>query len=239
MVSSNPESSLKVPKRPVKRAIVLVSGGLDSATCLAIAAQESYDIYGLSIDYGQRHSAELNAAKELAKDYGVVDHKRVQIDFNQIGGSSLTDLSMAVPEAVEMGVPNTYVPARNTLFLSIAMGWAEVLEARHLFIGANAVDYSGYPDCRPEFLQAFESMANLATRIGVEEGGIRVHAPLVDWSKSRIITEGSALGVDYGATVSCYQADPQGRACGRCDSCALRRKGFEDAGIADPTTYQA
>lgn len=229
-----------------QRAVVLVSGGLDSATVLALARAQNFDCYAISFDYGQRSQAELDAAARVARAQGALAHQVVPIDLSAFGGSALTDSAIAVPDApaetfdssVPGAIPITYVPARNTVFLSLALAWAEVLDARHLFIGANAVDYSGYPDCRPEFLQAFENMANLATRLGVEEGGIRVHAPLVDWSKARIIAEGVALGVDYGATVSCYQADAAGRACGRCDSCALRARGFADAGVNDPTRYQ-
>lgn len=230
-----------------KRAVVLVSGGLDSATVLAIARAQGFDCFAISFDYGQRSRAELDAASRVAAAQRAHAHQIVPIDLSAFGGSALTDAAIAVPDAPDEAfdqdaaatIPITYVPARNTVFLSLALAWAEVLDARHLFIGANAVDYSGYPDCRPEFLQAFEDMANLATRIGVEEGGIRIHAPLVDWSKARIIKEGVALGVDFATTVSCYQADPQGRACGRCDSCALRQRGFADAGVADPTVYQA
>ena len=228
------------------RAVVLVSGGLDSATVLALARNQGFDCFAISFDYGQRSRAELDAATRVAQAQGVRAHQVVPIDLSAFGGSALTDSAIAVPDApggafddsAPGEIPITYVPARNTVFLSLALAWAEVLDARHLFIGANAVDYSGYPDCRPEFLQAFQTMANLATRVGVEEGGLRVHAPLVDWSKARIITEGTALGVDYSATVSCYQADSAGRACGRCDSCALRARGFADAGVADPTAYQ-
>ncbi|MFK7915213.1 MAG: 7-cyano-7-deazaguanine synthase QueC [Pseudomonadales bacterium] len=230
----------------VERAVVLVSGGLDSATVLALARARGFDCFAISFAYGQRSHAELDAAARVARAQGALAHQVVPIDLSAFGGSALTDSAIAVPDAPAAAfddsapgeIPVTYVPARNTVFLSLALAWAEVLNARHLFIGANAVDYSGYPDCRPEFLQAFEDMANLATRIGVEEGGIRVHAPLVDWSKARIITEGVALGVDFGSTVSCYQADSAGRACGRCDSCALRARGFADAGVADPTPYQ-
>lgn len=223
-----------------KRAVVLLSGGLDSATVLALANRDGYACYALSFSYGQRHSAELEAAKQVAAHLGAAAHRIVPIDLSGFGGSALTDTAIAVPDAdagVADEIPVTYVPARNTVFLSLALAWAEVLDARDIFIGANAVDYSGYPDCRPAFIAAFEQLANLATRIGVEEGGMRVHAPLIDWTKARIIAEGMAAGVDYGMTVSCYSADEQGRACGRCDSCALRRAGFEAAGIPDVTRY--
>lgn len=225
-----------------RRAVVLLSGGLDSATVLALARRAGFDCYALSFSYGQRHSAELQAAERVATQLGAIAHRTVPIDLSAFGGSALTDRAIAVPDAqdsVAGEIPVTYVPARNTVFLSLALAWAEVLGARDLFIGANAVDYSGYPDCRPAFVDAFERLANLATRVGVEEGGMRVHAPLIDWSKARIITEGTALGVDYASTVSCYSADEEGRACGRCDSCVLRREGFAAAGIADPTRYAA
>ena len=222
-----------------KRAVVLVSGGLDSTTVLAIAQAEGYDCYTLSFDYGQRHRAELAAAEVTAKTYGAVAHKVVSLDLRTIGGSSLTDESIAVPEDDPMGIPSTYVPARNTVFLSIALGWAEVLDAEAIFIGVNAVDYSGYPDCRPEYIQAFQAMANLATRSGVEGKPLRIVTPLLNLSKGQIVERGLALGIDYALTVSCYQADNQGRACGRCDSCKLRKKGFIEAGIVDPTRYVA
>jgi 7-cyano-7-deazaguanine synthase len=223
------------------RAVVLLSGGLDSATVLALANRDGYECYALSFSYGQRHSAELEAAKQVATHLGAAAHRIVPIDLSAFGGSALTDAAIDVPDAadgVDGEIPVTYVPARNTVFLSLALAWAEVLDARDIFIGANAVDYSGYPDCRPAFIAAFEQLANLATRIGVEEGGMRIHAPLIDWTKARIIAEGVAAGVDYGITVSCYSADEQGRACGRCDSCALRRAGFEAAGIPDVTRYR-
>ncbi len=222
-----------------KRAVVLVSGGLDSTTVLAIAQAEGYDCYTLSFDYGQRHRAELVAAEVTAKTYGAVAHKVVSLDLRTIGGSSLTDESIAVPEDDPMGIPSTYVPARNTVFLSIALGWAEVLDAEAIFIGVNAVDYSGYPDCRPEYIQAFQAMANLATRSGVEGKPLKIVTPLLNLSKGQIVERGLALGIDYALTVSCYQADNQGRACGRCDSCKLRKKGFIEAGIVDPTRYVA
>ena len=220
-----------------QKAVILVSGGLDSTTVLAQALAQGYDCHTLSFDYGQRHRAELVAAERVSRTMGVAEHKVVHLDLDSIGGSALTDLDIAVPEEETAGIPITYVPARNTIFLSIALGWAEVLDAAHIFIGVNAVDYSGYPDCRPAFIAAFETMANLATRAGVEGGGLRLHTPLMDLSKGDIITAGLALGVDYGLTVSCYQATADGLACGKCDSCRLRRQGFLDAGIDDPTRY--
>lgn len=221
-----------------KKAVVLLSGGLDSATVVAMAKAEGYACYSMSFDYGQRHRAELQAAERVARQLGVVEHKVIGMNLNGIGGSALTDSSLAVPEEQVEGIPVTYVPARNTLFLSLALGWAEVLGARDIFIGVNAVDYSGYPDCRPEFVEAFERLANLATKAGVEGQGFRIRAPLQDLSKAQIVQEGIRLGVDYAMTVSCYQADDEGRACGKCDSCRLRAAGFEAAGIADPTRYQ-
>lgn len=222
------------------RAVVLVSGGLDSATTLAIAREQGYACFALSFDYGQRHVAELDAAGRVADSMGVVEHKTIRLDLNAIGGSALTEAGIAVPkDGVKPGViPVTYVPARNTVFLSLALGWAEVLGARDIFIGANAVDYSGYPDCRPEFIKAFENLANLATRAGVEGGRFHVHAPLLTLCKADIIKRGSALGVDFATTVSCYDADSQGRACGECDSCRLRRQGFQDGNLPDPTVYR-
>lgn len=221
----------------MKKAVVLLSGGLDSATVLSIARDQGYECYALSINYGQRHSTELDAAKRLAGLLGAVDHKIIPISLDSFGGSALTDESIDVPEQESEGIPITYVPARNTIFLSLALGWAEVLGARDLFIGVNAVDYSGYPDCRPEFINAFEQLANLATKAGVEGGKFHIRAPLIDLTKAEIIKQGTALGVDYGLTISCYQADDQGRACGLCDSCRLRKQGFEDAGVPDPTAY--
>lgn len=221
----------------VSKAVVLVSGGLDSTTLLAIARSEGYCAYALSFDYGQRHRAELAAAAKVSKRLGAEEHKVVGLDLRAIGGSALTDESIAVPEEEAPGIPATYVPARNTVFLSIALGWAEVLGARDIFIGVNAVDYSGYPDCRPEFIKSFAAMANLATKVGVEGQKITIQTPLIDLTKAEIIAKGRALGVDYGQTVSCYQADSQGRACGRCDSCRLRRAGFEAARVDDPTRY--
>ncbi|MBI2311846.1 MAG: 7-cyano-7-deazaguanine synthase QueC [Betaproteobacteria bacterium] len=222
---------------PVKNAVVLLSGGLDSATTLAIAKSEGFECYALSADYGQRHRVELDAAARVAQALGARAHRVFRIDLAAFGGSALTDPSIAVPEKPAEGIPVTYVPARNTILLSLALAWAEVLGANDIFIGANAVDYSGYPDCRPEYLQAFEAMANLATRAAVEGARMAIHAPLVDLPKAQIIRRGANLGVDFGLTVSCYQPDPEGRACGRCDSCRLRRAGFAAAGVPDPTRY--
>lgn len=219
-------------------AVVLLSGGLDSATVLAIARDAGYACHALSIDYGQRHAAELAAAARLAASLGAVEHRVIRLGLGDFGGSALTDASIAVPEAPTEGIPVTYVPARNTVMLALALAWAEVLGARGIFIGVNAVDYSGYPDCRPEFIEAFERMANLATRAGVEGTRLIIHAPLQHLSKAGIIRRGTALGVDYGQTVSCYQADEAGHACGVCDACRLRRQGFAQAGIADPTVYR-
>lgn len=222
----------------MKRAVVLLSGGLDSATVLAIAKADGYACHTISFDYGQRHRAELAASALLSKQLGAVEHKVINIDLTAIGGSALTDTSIAVPEQEQEGIPVTYVPARNTVFMSIALGWAEVLEAEAIFVGVNAVDYSGYPDCRPEYIAAFEKMANLATKSGVEGHPLTIATPLIDLSKQDIIKRGTQLGVDYGLTVSCYQADDEGRACGQCDSCRFRRQGFEQASISDPTRYQ-
>ncbi len=221
------------------RAVVLLSGGLDSATCLAIARAEGYETYALSVAYGQRHAAELNAATRVAAALGAKEHRVGHVDLGQFGGSALTDANIAVPTTgVEAGgIPVTYVPARNTVMLSLALGWAEVLKANAIFVGVNAVDYSGYPDCRPEFIAAFEAMANLATKTGVEGLKLSIHAPLIHLSKAQIVQRGSALGVDYGMTLSCYQANDEGHACGQCDACRLRRAGFEAAGLADPTRY--
>lgn len=224
-----------------RNAIVLVSGGLDSATCLAIARDEGFRCHALSFQYGQRHRAELAAAARVAAHQGAIEHRVMQIDLAAFGGSALTDTAIAVPEGGAAGasIPVTYVPARNTVFLAFALAWAEVLQAHDIFIGVNAVDYSGYPDCRPEFIAAFERMANLATREGVEgREPLRIRTPLIDLTKAEIIRRGTALGVEFGATVSCYQADEQGRACGRCDSCRLRRAGFDAAGMPDPTLYR-
>jgi len=220
-----------------KRAVILVSGGLDSTTVLAMAQSQGYACYTLSFDYGQRHRAELYAADRVSRALGDVEHKLVKLNLDSIGGSALTDMSIAVPEEETAGIPITYVPARNTVFLSIALGWAEVLGAHDIFIGVNAVDYSGYPDCRPEYIAAFETMANLATRAGVEGQKITIHTPLMTLGKGDIILAGIALGVDYAITVSCYQATEEGLACGKCDSCRLRRQGFADAGLEDPTHY--
>ena len=220
-----------------KRAVILVSGGLDSTTVLAMAISQGYDCYTLSFDYGQRHRAELFAAQKVSSVLGDVEHKVVHLNLDSIGGSALTDKSIDVPEEETEGIPVTYVPARNTIFLSIALGWAEVLGAHDIFIGVNAVDYSGYPDCRPEYIAAFETMANLATRAGVEGQSISINTPLMDLGKGEIIKAGIALGVDYSLTVSCYQATDEGLACGRCDSCRLRCDGFKQAGVADPTRY--
>lgn len=220
-----------------KKAVVLVSGGLDSATTLAIAHEQRFSCYAISFDYGQRHRAELVAARKLAELYAVSQHKTVRIDLDNMGGSALTDSHLVVPETMTEGIPVTYVPARNTVFLALALGWAEILGADDLFIGVNAVDYSGYPDCRPEFIRAFEKLARLATKAGVEGHDFRIHAPLVDMSKADIIRRGAALGVDYSLTVSCYNADSGGRACGRCDSCRFRIQGFQEAGMIDPTRY--
>jgi 7-cyano-7-deazaguanine synthase len=220
------------------KAVVLVSGGLDSATTLAIARDEGYACYALTFDYGQRHRVELAAAQRVAASLGAADHRVVKLDLAWMGGSALTDTSIPVPGAPTTGIPVTYVPARNTVFLSIALGWAEVQGATDIFIGANAVDYSGYPDCRPEFIAAFEHLANLATRAGVEGAGFRIRAPLMHWNKAEIISHGAALGVDFALTLSCYDPDADGRACGRCDSCRLRAQGFTAAGIPDPTRYR-
>jgi 7-cyano-7-deazaguanine synthase len=222
-----------------QKAVILLSGGLDSATVLAMAREQGLACYTMSFDYGQRHRAELQAAERVSRQLGAVEHKVIRMDLAGIGGSALTDATIAVPEEAGEGIPVTYVPARNTLFLSLALGWAEVLDAPQIFIGVNAVDYSGYPDCRPEFVEAFEQLANLATRAGVEGRPFSIRAPLQDLSKAQIIREGVRLGVDYAATVSCYQADDDGRACGRCDSCRLRAAGFAEAGIADQTRYVA
>jgi 7-cyano-7-deazaguanine synthase len=217
---------------------VLLSGGLDSATALAIARRDGFACYALSVDYGQRHIAELEAARQVARRAEVIDHRVMHVDLAGIGGSALTDASIAVPETPGSGIPVTYVPARNTMMLALALGWAEVLGARDIFLGVNVLDSSGYPDCRPEFIVAFEALAAVATKAGIEGAPARVHTPLIQWTKAQIITAGTALGVDYAQTVSCYQADAQGRACGRCDSCRLRGAGFDAAGISDPTRYQ-
>jgi 7-cyano-7-deazaguanine synthase len=220
------------------RAVVLLSGGLDSATALAMARSQNFECYALSVEYGQRHSAELDAARRVAAAAGVRDHRVMRVDLAGIGGSALTDTSIAVPESPTTGIPVTYVPARNTIMLSLALGWAEVLGAGDIFIGVNAVDFSGYPDCRPEFIAAFARLATLATKAGVEGQPYRIQAPLIDLSKAEIIREGVRLGVDYALTVSCYQADGDGTACGKCDSCRLRHAGFAAAGVSDPTRYR-
>jgi len=221
-----------------KKAVILLSGGLDSATCLAIALSQGFDCYAISFNYGQRHKAELTAAKRIADTMGAKEFKIIGIDMGGIGGSALTDITIDVPAAgVETGIPITYVPARNTVFLSLALGWAEVLDADDIFIGVNAVDYSGYPDCRPEFVSAFQLLANVATKKGVEQGSLRIQTPLIDLTKAQIIQRGIDLGVDYAQTVSCYQATDAGMACGNCDSCYLRKEGFEAAGVKDPTGY--
>jgi 7-cyano-7-deazaguanine synthase len=219
-------------------AVVLLSGGLDSATTLAIAREQGFTCYALSVDYGQRHAAELEAARHLARAGGAREHRVMRVDLAGIGGSALTDAAIAVPETPTTGIPLTYVPARNTIMLALALAWAEVLGAQHVFIGVNVLDSSGYPDCRPEFIAAFGALAALATRAGVEGSPCRVHTPLISWTKAEIIRAGTRLGVDYAQTVSCYQADAAGRACGRCDACRLRRAGFAAAGIGDPTRYQ-
>jgi len=222
----------------MKRAIVLLSGGLDSATTLALAKAQGFDCFALSIHYGQRHSSELAAAEQIAAALGVHEHRLMGIDLAGIGGSALTDANLSVPELPSEGIPATYVPARNTLLLSLSLSWAGVIGARDIFIGANAVDYSGYPDCRPEFIQAFENLAQLATKAGVEGARFKIHAPLIQMSKAQIIRTGLRLGIDFRLTVSCYQADAAGRACGKCDSCRLRAAGFAAAGVPDPTRYQ-
>lgn len=222
-----------------KRAVVLLSGGLDSATVLAIARSQGFTCYALSVDYGQRHLAELTAATRVAQALNAAGHRTLHLDLSQLGGSALTDTSIDVPTGgVAPGIPVTYVPARNTIMLSLALAWCEVLGAADIFVGVNAVDYSGYPDCRPQFIEAFEQLANLATKAGVEGQKLSIHAPLIAMSKSDIITTGITLGVNYALTVSCYQADVNGRACGVCDSCRLRRAGFEGAGVTDPTPYR-
>jgi 7-cyano-7-deazaguanine synthase len=229
-------SAMTQPAPP--KAVVLLSGGLDSATALAIARQQGFACHALSVDYGQRHGSELQAAARVARALGAAEHRVAQVDIGQFGGSALTDAAIAVPEAPSAGIPVTYVPARNTLMLALTLGWAEVLGARDLFIGVNAVDYSGYPDCRPAFIAKFQELADLATKAGIEGRGFQIHAPLIDLTKAEIIRRGTALGVDYALTVSCYQADPQRRACGRCDACRLRAEGFRAAGLPDPTPYR-
>ena len=220
-----------------KKAVVLCSGGLDSSTILAIAIDRGYECHTLAFDYGQRHSSELIAAKRVSDGLGALDHKVIKLDLRAIGGSALTDEGIAVPESEGQGIPVTYVPARNTVFLSIALGYAEVIEAQAIFIGVNAVDYSGYPDCRPEYIAAYAKMAAIATKAGVEGNPFSIETPLIDLTKAEIIQKGLALGVDYAKTVSCYQADINGLACGKCDSCRLRRAGFQQVGVPDPTAY--
>lgn len=221
------------------KAVVLLSGGLDSATVLAVAYSRGYQCFALSVDYGQRHVSEIAAAARLAKSIGALDHKVIKVDLATFGGSALTDLATAIPaEGIKPGIPVTYVPARNTIMLSLALAWAEALGSRDIFVGVNAVDYSGYPDCRPEYIAAFETMANLATKAAIEGGNMSIHAPLINLSKAQIIEQGISLGVDYSATVSCYQADEAGQACGACDSCRIRRAGFQSAGVPDPTHYR-
>lgn len=217
--------------------MVLLSGGLDSATTLAVARDLGYECHALSLDYGQRHHAELDAARRVAARFSVVEHRVMRLDMGPFGGSALTDPGIDVPETPSIGIPVTYVPARNTIMLSLALGWAEVLDADAIYIGVNALDYSGYPDCRPAFVAAYQQLADVATKRAIEGRPIRVEAPLIELSKADIIRLGSSLGVDYGDTVSCYQADADGRACGRCDSCRLRRQGFVEAGVSDPTRY--
>lgn len=220
------------------KAVILLSGGLDSATVLAMAKDQGYECYALSFNYGQRHAAELNAAAKVVSAFNVIEHKTIDLDLTQIGGSALTDNNIDVPESATDGIPVTYVPARNTIFLSYALAWAEVLEINNIFIGINAIDYSGYPDCRPEYIQAFERMANLATKFSVEGTKLTIHTPLIDLNKADIIQQGSKLNVDYALTISCYQVDKHGMACGVCDSCRFRKEGFENAGIPDPTHYK-
>ncbi len=227
----------------MKKAVVLLSGGIDSATCCAIARRDGYELYAMSFAYGQRHAVELDAAEHLTRFFGVVHHSVVTIDLRAFGGSALTSGTAVpknrVPSGEENDIPVTYVPARNTIFLSFALGWAEVLECRDIFIGVNAVDYSGYPDCRPEFVAAYQNMASLATRAGVEGRGVKIHAPLQELTKAQIIRIGTECGVDYGITHSCYDPAPDGGACGSCDSCIIRKKGFKEAGVSDPTRYVA
>lgn len=220
------------------KAVILLSGGLDSATILAIAKDHGYQCYALSFNYGQRHCAELIAAAKIAKAFAVVEYKTIDLDLTQIGGSALTDNKIDIPESPTVGIPITYVPARNTIFLSYALAWAEVMDINNIFIGVNAVDYSGYPDCRPEYIQSFERMANLATKSGVEGTKLTIHTPLIDLSKAEIIKQGNRLNVDYALTISCYQVDEDGIACGVCDSCRFRKEGFENAKVSDPTRYK-
>lgn len=227
-----------IPATMQRRAVVLLSGGLDSATVLAIARHQGFECHALSFDYSQRHKIELSAAAQVAKSQQIIQHRTLIVDLTQIGGSALTDTRIEVPRTVSEGVPLTYVPARNIIFLSFALAYAEVINALDIFIGVNAIDYSGYPDCRPEFIESFSHTANLATRSGTEGGKFNIHTPLIKLTKPEIIKTGTQLGVDYALTISCYQPDEQGRSCGVCDSCRLRKKGFETAGLADPTRYQ-
>lgn len=222
----------------MKKAVILVSGGLDSTTCLAIARSQGYELYALSVHYGQKHSAELQAAQKICASMQVKEQRLIEVDVGAIGGSSLTDPRLKIPKKPQSGIPSTYVPARNTMLLSFALGWAEVIDAKAIFIGVNAVDYSGYPDCRPEYIQAFQTMANLATKAGVEGKGPQIITPLLHLTKAEILMQGMALGVDYSATVTCYQADDQGLACGLCDACRIRNQGFRDAGLQDVTRYR-
>jgi 7-cyano-7-deazaguanine synthase len=221
----------------LNNAVVLVSGGLDSATCLAIARAQGYDCYALSFNYGQRSSSELHAAKKVADSIGVIEHKIIELNIGELGGSALTDEEIEVPEAESEGIPATYVPARNTVFLSYALAWAEVIGANSIFIGVNALDYSGYPDCRPEYIAAFQNLMDLATKTSIEGKNIKLETPLINLSKAEIIKSGQSLSIDFGETVSCYQAVEDGSACGKCDSCRFRMKGFYDAGVEDPTRY--
>ena len=231
-------SGIVMSQNTVRKAVVLVSGGMDSAVVIALAREQGYDVYALSVSYGQRHNSELAASDRVSSALGAIEHKTVSIDLRSIGGSALTaDIDVPLDCAGNGDIPVTYVPARNTIMLSIALGWAEVLGSSDIWCGVNAVDYSGYPDCRPAFIEAFERLANLATKAGVEGAGIRVHAPLMRMSKAEIARQGQRLGVDFSMTVSCYQADNEGRACGHCDACRLRAEGFHNAGLADPTRY--
>ena len=227
---------MKLGEKP--KAVILLSGGLDSITALALARKQGFECHALSFDYGQRHNAELVAARRIAAHYSLIEHRVMQLGLGSIGGSALTDESIDVPQEAAEGIPVTYVPARNTVFLALALGWAEVLEAHDIFVGVNAVDYSGYPDCRPEYIEAFQAMANLATRAGVEGAAIRINAPLIQMSKADIVRMGTEFGVDYSMTVSCYAADSEGRGCRSCDACRLRSEGFQSAGIHDPTRYR-
>ncbi|RUM53788.1 MAG: 7-cyano-7-deazaguanine synthase QueC [Methylococcus sp.] len=227
---------MKLGEKP--KAVILLSGGLDSITALVLARKQGFECHALSFDYGQRHNAELVAARRIAAHYSLIEHRVMQLGLGSIGGSALTDESIDVPQEAAEGIPVTYVPARNTVFLALALGWAEVLEAHDIFVGVNAVDYSGYPDCRPEYIEAFQAMANLATRAGVEGAAIRINAPLIQMSKADIVRMGTEFGVDYSMTVSCYAADSEGRGCRSCDACRLRSEGFQSAGIHDPTRYR-